>query len=74
MAEGLDPGKSKSKAGRTPETFLDPVEGYFHNKFGPDVNSDPLSSDLQLEEPLRLPPQHLVCKALEDLSQHDEPT
>src|SRR5439155_20090179 len=51
---------------------LDLVERDFSHDFRPDIDRVGIASDLELEEFLRLPRQHLVGQPLERLSQHDE--
>src|SRR4051794_2685549 len=52
---------------------LDLVERDLHDELRPHVDGVVVAPDLELEELLRLPGEHLVGHALEGLSEHDEP-
>ena len=46
--------------------------GYFHHEFRLHLNGPFIPRDFQGEQPLSLPPQHIIGQPLKRLSQHDE--
>src|SRR3954468_16707941 len=70
----FDSGKAKGDSAGILRTSLYLVERHLNHQLRADVDRDPVSGNLQLQQPPGLPFEHLVGHALKCLPQHYEAT
>src|SRR5437899_12672359 len=70
----LHAGETERQSARVPRADLNVIEGNFNDQLGANVDRAGVAADLEREELLGLPGQHLVRQPLERFAEHDEAT